>query len=115
MVEKEIVEKEVKGSDENTEKFLLDDKGLNLGEEQFLLNKKGFSPESIIPERRKRGRIVGIFGYLIFLAIFGVVAYSFSEKISTVFIAVGAVLVVSIIIFIIYKKRKKPSETKVNI
>lgn len=93
--------------EEDTEEFLLekDNQGLYLGKEQFLLEKEGLSPESIVPEKKKRVLIAGIFGYLIMLAVFGIITYAIFNEVSTALIVVGAIIAVSIIIFVIYKKK----------
>lgn len=90
--------------EEDTEEFLLekDNEGLYLGKERFLLDKPEDFAESMFSGRSKRAIIIGIIAYLIILAVSGVIAYSIFKEISTALIVVGAVLGVSIVIFVVY-------------
>src|SRR3989344_8327305 len=89
--------------EEDTEEFLLerDNEGLYLGKEKFLLDKPEDFAESIFSGKTKRVIIIGAIVYLIILAVSGVLAYSIFKEISTALIVVGAVLGVSIVIFVI--------------
>ena len=76
--------------EEDTEEFLLerDNEGLYLGKERFLLDEEKDSEDSRF-FGKKKNIIMAIVGYLIILAISGVIAYSIFKEISTALIVVG--------------------------
>ena len=97
--------------EEDTEEFLLDkdNQGLYLGKERFLLDEQE-NPEKHKFFGKKRNIILSIVVYLIILAVSGVIAYSIFREISTALIVIGAVLGVSIVIFVIYTIMRKYSK-----